>query len=186
MLLRQHTSYLQPEAPPQHPNLAFYNLLEVEEMAKQIVPKQNFDYIAGGGGDFAYFRCAHQMMRGLGADRQCLLPHAGAESMHTMHENRNCFSWYKLVPRVLRDCSYIDMSCSILGGFFWVGRHPAQLVVVLKLAPVSFLFVGIPSSMPVWIAPMAMVGTEPCPQSLSCSLPSGSLLECITQRSTRF
>eukprot|EP00983_Pelagomonas_calceolata_P097170 1158213-Pelagomonas_calceolata.AAC.1 len=40
----------------------------------------------------------------------------GSESMFSMNENRLSFSRLKLLPRLLRDVSKIDMSCNILAG----------------------------------------------------------------------
>jgi len=77
-------------------------LLEVEEEARKVLDKQAYDYYSGG-----------------------------SESKFTVQENRDVFARYKLLPRMLRDVSHIDMSCSVL---------------------------GIQSSMPVWVAPMAMHG----------------------------
>jgi isopentenyl diphosphate isomerase/L-lactate dehydrogenase-like FMN-dependent dehydrogenase len=55
----------------------------------------------------------------------------GSESKFTVQENRDVFARYKLLPRMLRDVSHIDTSCSVL---------------------------GVQSCMPVWVAPMAMHG----------------------------
>ncbi|KAG2450066.1 hypothetical protein HYH02_000170 [Chlamydomonas schloesseri] len=55
----------------------------------------------------------------------------GSDTCYTVGENRSCFSRYLLLPRMLRDVSRVDTSHELF---------------------------GIRSSMPVWVAPMAMHG----------------------------
>jgi isopentenyl diphosphate isomerase/L-lactate dehydrogenase-like FMN-dependent dehydrogenase len=62
------------------------NLFEFEEIAKERLPKEEYDYIAGGATDE------------ISVDR-----------------NRRAFASWALRPRVLRDVSKLDLSTSVLG-----------------------------------------------------------------------
>jgi isopentenyl diphosphate isomerase/L-lactate dehydrogenase-like FMN-dependent dehydrogenase len=62
------------------------NLFEFEELAKERLPKEEYDYIAGGATDE------------ISVDR-----------------NRRAFASWALRPRVLRDVSKLDLSTSVLG-----------------------------------------------------------------------
>ncbi|KAG2495693.1 hypothetical protein HYH03_006293 [Edaphochlamys debaryana] len=77
--------------------------------------------------------------------------HGGAETCATVVENRACYSRYQLMPRILRDVSKVDTSHELL---------------------------GIRSSMPVWVAPMAMHGlahpgreVATCRGAAACGVP---------------
>ena len=62
------------------------NLFEFEELARERLPKEEYDYIAGGATDE------------ISVDR-----------------NRRAFASWALRPRVLRDVSAIDLSTTVLG-----------------------------------------------------------------------
>ncbi len=66
--------------------MSFVNLIEVEELAKIILPGMVYDYYAGG-----------------------------SESCASLQDNRQVYSRIKLIPRILRDVSGIDTSTTILG-----------------------------------------------------------------------
>eukprot|EP00884_Botryococcus_braunii_P011733 jgi/Botrbrau1/20560/Bobra.145_2s0107.1 len=66
--------------------MEFTNLEEIEDAAKLLLPKQVFDYYAGG-----------------------------AEAEWTLRENRAAFARYRLLPRVLVDVSSINTSFKFLG-----------------------------------------------------------------------
>lgn len=81
----------------------------------------------------------------------------GAESMFTVHENRSMWNKVKLMPRMLRDVSRIDMSCNVLGTRFWGlsdngGQERMQMVVYVITAGTtaldtpSRLFCDLPST----------------------------------------
>ncbi|KAL8242733.1 hypothetical protein R6Q59_013035 [Mikania micrantha] len=62
------------------------NVKEYQELAKQALPKMNYDYFAGG-----------------------------SEDQHTLRENNDAFQRIIILPRILVDVSKIDMSTTILG-----------------------------------------------------------------------
>lgn len=70
----------------------------------------------------ALLQCCMHMQAGGQAQHQRLTAmlyavqmDAGSESMFTVQENRDAFARIKLLPRMLRDVSKVDMSCNILG-----------------------------------------------------------------------
>jgi isopentenyl diphosphate isomerase/L-lactate dehydrogenase-like FMN-dependent dehydrogenase len=66
--------------------VSFQNLLQLEEMAKPLLPPPVYGYYAGGSNDEI-----------------------------TLRDNRAAFSRYRLLPRILRDVSNIDCSCTLFG-----------------------------------------------------------------------
>jgi len=69
----------------------FGNLEELEEEAKPLIPAPAYYYYV-----------------------------SGADSEHSLRDNRAAFSRYRLLPRALRDVSAVDTACEILG------EHPPE------------------------------------------------------------
>ena len=67
----------------------FLNLEEVEGLAKNVLPQMVFDYYSGG-----------------------------SESCSAIRENRDAFSRYRILPRMLVDVSSVNMKTSFLGGWW--------------------------------------------------------------------
>lgn len=66
--------------------VSFQNLLQLEEMARPLLPPSVYGYYAGGSNDEI-----------------------------TLKDNRAAFNRYRLLPRILRDVSTIDCSCTLFG-----------------------------------------------------------------------
>lgn len=64
----------------------FFNLEEVEQLAKAILPQMAYEYFA-----------------------------AGAETEQTVGDNRSAFRQYRILPRILVDVSQVSTRCSMFG-----------------------------------------------------------------------
>lgn len=54
---------------------------------------------------------------------------SGADCEDTLKDNRTVFSRFKLLPRMLRDVSHIDMTCNILGTLLAPGDAPEHALL---------------------------------------------------------
>lgn len=91
------------------PSPSFLNLLEVEPLAKQVLPKMVYDYYSGG-----------------------------SETMSTVKENQEVFTRIKLVPRILRNVANVQTApkplwgerhlplCSLIYHMPWLRRRNAS------------------------------------------------------------
>jgi hypothetical protein len=64
----------------------FINLEELEDKARDVLPKMVIDYYR-----------------------------SGAETEQSVYDNRDSFNRYRILPRILLDVSKLDTSCTILG-----------------------------------------------------------------------
>lgn len=85
-----------------NPMPEFLNLDEVGVLAKQVMPKQAYDYFA-----------------------------AGAETETSVADNRSCFQQYRIVPRILVDVSQVDTSCQLFGELTAVAAAAAAATAML-------------------------------------------------------
>lgn len=94
--------------------IRFYNLRELEELARPRIPKSAFDFYSGGAEDLASVRYATVAV--LLASLVEQLSRLCIERVWSpCRENEVAFSRYKLLPRMLVDVSTIDTSTTLLG-----------------------------------------------------------------------